>query len=82
MLAGTFSVHRELEESLARFTKCEAALTFNSGFMANVGLLATILGPSDVAILDTYVHVSLFDGCQHTRNFFSNIMIPSLYTEH
>jgi glycine C-acetyltransferase len=51
-------------------TNTEAAITFNSGFMANVGLLATILGPTDVVVLDSYVHASIIDGCDRTKKVF------------
>ena len=70
MLSGTLSIHRKLEKSLAEFTEQEAALTFNSCFSANYGVLTSFLSNSDVAILDTYVHASIIDGCSRTNKIF------------
>ncbi len=70
MLSGTFSVHKDLELKLAKFTGYEAALTFNSCFAANYGLLTSFLADTDVAILDTYVHASIVEGCLHTNQSY------------
>ena len=62
LLAGTLPAHLALEERLARFKGTEAALLFPSGYQANVGLLAALLGPVDRAISDVANHASLIDG--------------------
>jgi len=67
MFSGTFSVHQKLEEKLAKFVGSESAIVFNSGFSANYGILSALLTSDDIAILDTYVHASIIDGCQHTN---------------
>lgn len=70
MLSGTFKVHRELEKRLAKFTGYEAALSYCSGYAANQGLLTALLTPSDIAILDTYVHASINEGCSNTNKSY------------
>lgn len=70
MLSGTLSVHKELEIALAKFTENELAITYNSCFAANYGLLTAFLTSSDIAILDTYVHASIIDGCRNTNKTF------------
>ena len=70
MLAGTTSVHKQLEKRLAAFTGYESALTYNSCYAANYGVLTDLLTSCDVAILDTYVHASILDGCAHTNKIF------------
>lgn len=61
-ICGTFTIHRDLEEALARFVGCEASLTYVSCWNANEGLPATILGESDVVISDQLNHASIIDG--------------------
>jgi 8-amino-7-oxononanoate synthase len=63
MLAGTLSIHRELEARVARFKGTEAAATFSSGFFANVSTIATLVGRSDTVICDKLDHASIVDGC-------------------
>jgi len=60
-IAGTFSMHERFEEKLARFKHTEAALVFQSGFTANVGVIASILGEEDVVISDELNHASIID---------------------
>ena len=45
-ISGTLTIHRELEEALARFTGTEAALTYSSAWAANTGLIPAILRPA------------------------------------
>jgi glycine C-acetyltransferase len=70
MLAGTYAIHRALEQELAVFTGYEGALLFNSGYSANYGLLSTLLTPHDVALLDTQVHASIIDGCAAANTIY------------
>jgi glycine C-acetyltransferase len=60
-ICGTFTVHRELEQALARFVGCESSLTYVSCWNANEGLCATILGESDWVISDQLNHASIID---------------------
>src|SRR5205814_3111244 len=49
---GTFTIHRELEQALARFVGCESSLTYVSCWNANEGLVPTLLGEQDIVISD------------------------------
>jgi glycine C-acetyltransferase len=60
-ICGTFTIHRELEASLARLVGCEASLTYVSCWNANEGLCSTILGEQDVVISDQLNHASIID---------------------
>jgi glycine C-acetyltransferase len=64
LLSGTAAIHLELERALAEHLGTESALTFNSGYAANLAALGTLLEPGDVALLDAYAHRSLYDGCR------------------
>jgi glycine C-acetyltransferase len=66
-IAGTMSLHRELEEKIARFKQVEASVVFQSGFTANAGTVQAILGEEDVIISDELNHASLIDGCRLAR---------------
>lgn len=66
-IAGTFSMHEEFEQKLADFKHTEAALVFQSGFTANVGVLSTILSEEDVVISDALNHASIIDGIRLTK---------------
>jgi glycine C-acetyltransferase len=67
-IAGTFSMHEELEEKLAKFKHTEAALVFQSGFTTNQGVLSAILTPEDVVISDELNHASIIDGIRLTKS--------------
>ncbi len=60
-ICGTFTVHRELEEALAKFVGCESSLSYVSCWNANEGLCPTILGEQDVVISDQLNHASIID---------------------
>lgn len=60
-ICGTFTVHRELEEALARFVGTEAALSYVSAWNANEALTATIVEPGDFVISDALNHASIID---------------------
>jgi 8-amino-7-oxononanoate synthase len=66
-LSGLLNVHEELAEAIARFKHCEAALLFPTGYAANVGTIAALVGPGDVVICDILAHASIFDGCAQSR---------------
>ncbi|MDA8353582.1 MAG: glycine C-acetyltransferase [Firmicutes bacterium] len=66
-IAGTFSMHEALERKLADFKHTEAALVFQSGFTANVGVLSSILSEKDVVISDALNHASIIDGIRLTK---------------
>jgi 8-amino-7-oxononanoate synthase len=62
LVTGHSAAHHALEQELAAFTGRSRALLFSSGYMANVGVLTTLLGKSDHAYEDRLNHVSLLDG--------------------
>jgi 8-amino-7-oxononanoate synthase len=62
-LAGTLTVHNELEETIAAFKHTEAAVTFSSGYATNLSVIATLLGRGDYVISDKLNHASIVDGC-------------------
>ncbi len=66
-IAGTQTVHELLEERLAAFKHTEAALSFQSGYTVNVGVLAALLEEGDVVVSDRLNHASIIDGIRLTR---------------
>lgn len=66
-IAGTMDIHEELERKLAEFKHTEAALMFQSGFTANVGVLQSMLSDQDVVISDQLNHASIIDGIRLTK---------------
>jgi len=60
-ICGTFTIHRDLEEALARFVGCESSLTYVSCWNANEGLVPTLLGEQDIVISDQLNHASIID---------------------
>jgi 8-amino-7-oxononanoate synthase len=67
LISGNMTLHLELEESIAKLKGAEAALVFNSGFQANLGLLSTLVGEGDVIFSDALNHASIIDGCRLSR---------------
>jgi len=66
-LNGTLSLHLELERELAAFMGTEDALVFTTGYLANTGAIATLLGPADTVICDTGDHASILDAVSMSR---------------
>ena len=58
-IAGTLSMHEQLEAELAAFKGTPAVLTFQSGFTANTGVIPTITGETDLIVSDSLNHASL-----------------------
>jgi 8-amino-7-oxononanoate synthase len=67
LVTGYAELHRQLEERLAQFEGTEAALLFPSGFAANMGTIAALVGPGDTVYTDRKNHASLLDGCRLSR---------------
>ena len=66
-IAGTMTLHRELERRFAAFKGAEDALMFPSGFAANAGTVAAILTRDDVIVSDELNHASIIDGARLSR---------------
>jgi glycine C-acetyltransferase len=66
-IAGTMTVHEELERRLAAFKHTEASLVFQSGFTANLGVLQSLVKEGDVIISDELNHASIIDGIRLSK---------------
>src|SRR5258705_2727173 len=66
-IAGTMAIHMELERRLAEFKRTEATVVFQSGFAANAGTVASVLGKDDFIISDELNHASIIDGARLSR---------------
>lgn len=62
LLSGDFELHHLLEEKIAKFKNKEAALVFNSGYQANLGIISSLYGKGDCIFSDRLNHASLVDG--------------------
>ena len=66
-IAGTMSLHNQLEERLAAFKKVEAVIMLQSGFTANQAVLASLVGAQDALLSDELNHASIIDGTRLTK---------------
>lgn len=62
LMTGSTKIHHELEKKVAKFKGKEAALVFNSGYQANVGILSALCGKQDAIFSDRLNHASIIDG--------------------
>ncbi len=67
LISGNMLCHEALEAELAAFFGREAALAFNTGYMANVGIIPALLRPDDLLISDALNHASIIDGAKLSR---------------
>lgn len=66
-IAGTMTPHEELDKAVAAFKRVEAALTLQSGFMANLAVIPALVGKGDTIISDELNHASIIDGARLSR---------------
>lgn len=66
-IAGTITIHNEVEEKLAKFKGTESALLFVAGIAANRGTIQALMGKEDVIISDELNHGSIIDGVRLTK---------------
>ncbi len=66
-IAGNMGLHLELEERLAAFKEAEAAIALQSGFTANLAVIAALVGRGDAIFSDELNHASIIDGCRLSR---------------
>ncbi|MDH5506859.1 MAG: aminotransferase class I/II-fold pyridoxal phosphate-dependent enzyme [Anaerolineae bacterium] len=62
-LAGSLTLHTELEETIAEFKHAEDAVTFSSGYVTNLTVVSTLMGRRDYVFSDKLNHASIVDGC-------------------
>jgi glycine C-acetyltransferase len=62
-LAGSLTLHQELEETIAEFKATETAITYSSGYVTNLSVVSTLVGRGDYVISDKLNHASIVDGC-------------------
>ena len=67
LISGTTPPHQDLETALARFKQTEGALTFNSGYAANIGIIPAVIEARGLIFVDRLCHASLIDGCRISR---------------
>ena len=63
MLAGTLTLHKELEETIANFKHTEAAVTYSSGYVTSLTVISGLMGRGDYVFSDKLNHASIVDGC-------------------
>ena len=66
-IAGTMTLHEQLEQDLAEFKGVEATLVFQSGFAANTGVIPVVTGASDLLVSDALNHASIIDGMRLSK---------------
>lgn len=72
-IAGTMTLHNELEQKLARFKHTEASLTMQSGYATNLGVISALMQENDLVVSDELNHASIIDGirlCKAPRKIF------------
>ncbi len=67
LVTGTLDLHADLERSLAAFSGHESALTFSTGYHANLGAVAALTDRETLLVSDAHVHASLVDACRLAR---------------
>src|SRR5215212_103750 len=64
LVCGTLPPHQQLESTLALYKHTEAALVFGSGYLANMGLIPSLIQRRGLILADRLCHGSLIDGCR------------------
>jgi 8-amino-7-oxononanoate synthase len=67
LTTGSYDLHKKLEEKIAKFKGCEAALVFNTGYMANLGVISAICDQDYSIFSDELNHASIIDGCRLSK---------------
>ncbi len=67
LTTGNILLHEALEKKLAQFKGTEAALLFNTGYMANVGIISALCDSESVIFSDEYNHASIIDGARLSK---------------
>ncbi len=64
MANGTFAAHLALEGELAQYFERRHTIVFSTGYIANLAMLSTLVGPDEVILIDADCHASIYDGCR------------------
>ncbi len=67
-IGGYINIHKALEQKLAKLHGKEDAILFTSGYTANIGVYQLLFDKSDLAIVDMFVHASVYDGLKNNTN--------------
>lgn len=67
LVSGNMSWHEKLEENIAQLKQCDASLVFSTGYMANTGIISSIIGRDDIVFSDRLNHASIIDGIVLSR---------------
>lgn len=67
LLSGTFKIHDEIENELAKFKKAESALVFPSGYQTNLSVISALVSEGDCVIMDRLCHASIIDGARLSK---------------
>ena len=68
LVSGSSDLHRKLEEKIASFKNTQSAILFSSGYLANIGTIAALVGPEDFVYSDELNHASIIDGCRLSKS--------------
>ncbi|MFJ7914216.1 MULTISPECIES: 8-amino-7-oxononanoate synthase [unclassified Lysinibacillus] len=64
LTTGNFVIHEQLESEIADLKKTEAAIVFSSGYLANIGVISSVMKAGDMIFSDAWNHASIIDGCR------------------
>lgn len=64
LTTGNFVIHEQLECEIADLKKTEAAIVFSSGYLANIGVISSVMKAGDMIFSDAWNHASIIDGCR------------------
>jgi len=64
LISGNLEIHEKLEQRIAAFKKCSAAIIFSTGYMANIGAITSLAGKNDLILSDQLNHASIIDACR------------------
>lgn len=67
LTTGSYILHKELEEKIAKFKNEESSLIFNTGYMANLGVISAICDENYYIFSDELNHASIIDGCRLSK---------------
>ncbi|MBS4193279.1 8-amino-7-oxononanoate synthase [Bacillus sp. FJAT-49705] len=64
LITGNFVIHEQLECEIANLKETEAAIVFSSGYLANIGVISSVMKKRDIIFSDAWNHASIIDGCR------------------